>query len=410
LAEAPHAMRDRRFAVLWVGSTVSNAGTWMQQLAVPYALFKMTGSSVWVGAGAFVGLVPSVVVTPLVGAAGDRFDRRRVLIVIEVLVSLFAVGLAASWFAGVRSPLLVLIGGSAVSLLGNAGVPCWHAVMAEVVPQESIVSAVSMNSISVNFGKAVGPAVGGAVLAFAGPAWAFVVNAASNMGIVGGLLVLRVASTRDVQAASGIFSNIAAGARHVWGETHLRRALIVSASYASMVLPLQQLIVPLIETEHHRGAGTVGILTGAMGIGSLVAGLLLPRIVRPERVFVLISFLVVASGVEVVLIAIVPSIAVLLVLYLVHGATFTGVMSSLVSTFHFRSDPGFRARSISLYMVSFTVTGGISTLALSVIADWSGIVAPLIGSGFGLVLLGTWQYASLRTLGDTAQPVRRVAS
>lgn len=392
MGQPPHALRNGRFAVLWAGSTISNAGTAMQAIAVPYALFQMTGSAVWVGAAAFAGLAPSILVTPVGGAAADRFDARRVLIAIEVLISIFAILLGLTWVAGVRSPPLVLVCGSLVTVLGNASVPCWHGVMAEVVQAESIVSAVSMNSISVNFGKAVGPAIGGVVIAVSGPGWAFIGNALSNLALLLGLVMFHFSSHRDQAATGGVLANVASGARHVWAEPYLRLALKISAAFAALVLPVQHLIVPLIETEHDAGAGVVGILAGGMGLGSLVAGLLLPRFLRPDRVFVLISALIAASGVQVIVIAVVPWVPVLFVVYFLHGATFTGVMSSLVSTFHFRSEPSFRARAISLYMASFTVAAGVFTLAASLVANWLNIVVPLVACGISLVALGSWQY------------------
>src|SRR5438477_775517 len=185
------AFGHRNFILFWMGSLVSNVGTWMQNVTVPYVLlFVMDTSPIWVGIATVSQFLPSVVLSPYAGAFADRYSRKRVVIVSQVVQGVVAVVMWAAWVGGVRTPvtyvLLVGVGGIANGL----NLPAMQALVGETVPREDLLNAVTLTLGQFNAARAVGPALTGLVLAQWGPSWAFLVNAVSFVAVVAALMAM----------------------------------------------------------------------------------------------------------------------------------------------------------------------------------------------------------------------------
>src|SRR5215472_13756546 len=149
------ALKHRDFALFWGGALVSNIGTWMQNVTVPYVVFQITHSAGWVGFAAFASLAASL---------ADRIDRRRLLAWSQVVQGLLAMALWGAWIAHWRSPGL-LIGIITVNgAVFGCTMPSWQAFLTELVPREDLLNAITLNSAQFNAARAFGPAIGGLVL------------------------------------------------------------------------------------------------------------------------------------------------------------------------------------------------------------------------------------------------------
>ena len=192
LRHAVVAFHNRNFSLFWSGALISNIGTWMQNLTVPFALlYVMKTSSVWVGIATVSQFLPGVILGPVAGYIADHFDRRRVLLLSQVIQLLLALLLWAVWQSGLRSPLGFIAIVSLNGVVFGVTMATWQAFVTQLVPREELLNAITLNSAQFNGSRAFGPALAGLVLARWGPGAAFLANALSFVAVVVALLLVR---------------------------------------------------------------------------------------------------------------------------------------------------------------------------------------------------------------------------
>src|SRR5438105_5850050 len=181
------ALHHRDFALFWAGAFVSSIGMWMQNVTVPFLLHEATGSAGWVGLGAFAQFAPAMVVSPLGGSLADRYSRRTLLIWSQSAAMVMAFALWLSVRGGQIRPgvIVLLIGVSGV--VTGLGIPAWQSFVAELVPRESLLNAVTLNSAQFNASRAIGFMLGGLALYSVGPGLSFVANGLSFLAVLAAL-------------------------------------------------------------------------------------------------------------------------------------------------------------------------------------------------------------------------------
>ncbi|HEV3474273.1 MAG TPA: MFS transporter, partial [Actinomycetota bacterium] len=150
LRHAFRALRHRDFALFWSGALVSSIGMWMQSVTVPFVIHEATGSATWVGLSAFAQFAPVMVMSPLGGALADRHARRTILVWNQMVLLVLALALWLSVHGGVIRPglMVTLVGLSGI--VAGLGIPSWQSFVAELVPRESLLNAVTLNSAQFN--------------------------------------------------------------------------------------------------------------------------------------------------------------------------------------------------------------------------------------------------------------------
>ena len=272
LRDAAAAFRFRNFRLFWIGALLSNSGTWVQNLTVPYVVFQLTHSSTWVGIAAFSQLAPMAMMSPLGGTIADRLDRRRVLLVTQVAMGVVAIMMGGAWVTGVAS-VPVIIGLVAVGgVITGINAPAWQAFVSELVPRDALLNAVTLNSAQFNAARAFGPALGGLVLVTLGPGPAFFINAASYGAV---LVALALVATPKRPPVSTPRPPILSDARATIGYVQDRRGML--ACYVAVVAlglfgqPIFSLVIVFAEEVFQVGGLRYGLLSAALGIGSVIA-------------------------------------------------------------------------------------------------------------------------------------------
>lgn len=266
------AFRHRDYALFWVGAITSNTGGWLSNLTVPFVVYEMTRSALWVGLVAVFQFVPNIALGPWGGVLADRYDRRRVLLVTQTGMALSALLLWLVWISGVREPLVVM------SLVGLAGIfqgvnmPSWQSFVNDLVPRSDLDSAVALNSLQFNAARSLGPALAGLILATIGPSWALLLNALSFGAVLLALALLRVrrSSGRPVDPAP-VWRQFAAALRYIRGQPGIQMGLLVAIAVGLLVNPIFQFTVVFAGSVFHVGPWTLGLLNAALGVGALLA-------------------------------------------------------------------------------------------------------------------------------------------
>lgn len=264
------AFRHRDFRRFWLGALVSNSGTWLQNLTLPYVLLLITDQATWAGISAFASLFPSVLLAPVAGNVADRFDRRRVLIVGQTLSATAALGLWATYASGQREPAVIVAVAAIGGLINAFTIPAWQSFIPLLVPAEDLPSAITMNSLQFNTARAIGPAAGGAFIAAAGPSAAFFANAMSFAAVVVALLLIGSGDTNQQRERRPIIAGFGEALGYARGQPGILMGIGIAAIVAFLGFPVVTFVVVFAQQVYDVGPVGLGILSALLGLGAIL--------------------------------------------------------------------------------------------------------------------------------------------
>jgi MFS family permease len=267
------AFRSREFATFWSAGLISNTGTWMQTVTVPYVVDQLTHSTALVGVSAFCAFFPAVLVGPLAGSLADRYDRRAVLIWAQVVMMTMATTLWLLWSTGTATTILILVAVVISGLGTGITTAAWQSFVPQLVPRSALLSAVRVNSMQFTGARAFGPALAGLVLATLGPSYAFGLNALSFLVVIGALMMITPRPFPVAESHGNVARHFREGMRYVRERQVLVVALLMVMLIALLGVSMVQLIEPFARHVLDVGPGVYGILTGGYGAGAVVGGL-----------------------------------------------------------------------------------------------------------------------------------------
>ena len=402
-------LRHRDFALLWSSSLVSNIGTWMQTVAVGALVTEQTGKAGWTALVAVAAFLPLGLLSPVGGAIADRTDRRRWLLVGNLVETALTGGLAVLSATGRASPgvvtFLVFLGGCMAALL----FPVQQALVPDLVPRDEVLAASSLGMAHYNLGRVVGPALAAVIVSLGSFTLAFAVNAASFLAVVAALLVLRV-PPREPAPPERLGRAISDGARVAWREPACRSAILLISLAAFLLSPFIALIPAKAALVSTGGAETTAAVTGALttaqGVGAVAGALLVAPLADRfgRRRVVVASLLTTAAGLCVYALA--PSVATSVAALGLVGLLYIGVLTGLSTVVLVRAPEAYRARVSSLFFVALGTVYPLGALVQGVVADRVGLADATIGGALLLAAVVTWvrvaRPAFLATLDDRA--------
>src|SRR5438105_12836874 len=261
------------FRSLWVAAVISYTGTWMQNVGAGWLMTQLTMSPFKVGLVQAATTLPVFLVILPAGALADMVDRRRFLLITQAWMVVAAGLLGIFTLLGSITPWILLLFTFVLGLGAVMNDPAWQAITPEVVCHENHAPAVALNSVGFNVARAIGPALGGLVIASTSSGVAFLLNAASFFGVIFFLYRWKRPSFEHLETGR-VGDALLAGLRYVRGAAVVRSVLIrtVAFSLAASSLPA---LLPIIAQPH--GATGYGFLLGSFGFGALAGATVLPR-------------------------------------------------------------------------------------------------------------------------------------
>lgn len=378
MSEAVAPLKVPAFRALWLAAMFSSLGTFFQAVAGSWLMLELTGSATWVGLMVASNLAPTLFLAVLAGAVADLVDRTKVMIAAQSLSGLAAASMAVFSALDAMTPGLLL----GLGLLLGVGVafnlPAWQSFVPDLVPRGMVASAVALNSVAFNVARAIGPALGGVVLATLGAQFAFGINALSYLGVVGVLVVLgrKVVVAGDPDTHS-VTEAMALGLRFARFTMPFRRVLLIAGLFATTSAVVQS-VLPTRTTELGGEEWTYGILLGSMGFGALIGAFTRPRFVGslgPKAIPTSMTIF----GVFGVVLGLAPSVPVAIGALMVIGMCWVWTLTTLNATAQLMAPGWVRGRAMSLYALA---NAGIMPVGSAV----SGVVADLVGAGTANVI------------------------
>ncbi len=391
MRRALRAFRHRNFAILWTGAIFSSSGTWVQNLTVPFVIFELTNSAFWVGAATFSQFIPSMALGPLAGSIADRYDRRRVLLFTQSAMAVVALTLWAAWASGVRSLALILVLVMASGVIGGLNIPSWQSFVNDLVPREDLLSAVTLNSLQFNAARAIGPAIGGILLAVSGPTLAFFVNGVSYAFVIVALSLVRSNQVRRTVPPSGsVFGQFARAVRYTRTQPGIVVGIAIAVLVGALGNPVQQFTVVFASEIYDVGPLGLAILNVAIGSGAVLSFFVLGGRddVLSKATMVRWSFL--AYGIAVVAFALSPTFWMGVVSLMVVGGGFLTVVSTSNTAVQTIVADHIRGRVMAFRIMAFTGSFPLGALLQGWLADHIGVQATVAGAGMILVAAAVW--------------------
>jgi MFS family permease len=355
-------LREPVYRRLWLAQVVSNLGTWMQTVGAQWVVVSASGSAVLVSLVQTASTLPVVLLAAPAGVLADVLDRRRVLVTVQSSMVVVAALLATLTFLGdVNAP--VMLGFTFLLGIGAAFVgPAWQAIQPDLVPRTQLPQAAALGAVNMNLARAVGPALGGLLVAAAGAGWVFALNAVSFVVVAMAVSSWRRQVQPDPVGREPLVAALRSGARFVRYAPAMRRVLSRCLLFVPAASCLWALL-PVVATDLlGLGSGGYGLLLGALGIGAVAGAVVLPRI-RTRLGSEPVTFALFLLYAAVLVVVALTSSAVLTAAVLtLAGASWLGVLSTLNATAQ-QVLPGWvRARALSYYLVVFMAgqaAGGI---------------------------------------------------
>ncbi len=382
------ALRAPLFRRYSAGVLLSLIGNWVEAAAYGYVVLLLGGSAATLGLIGFLNTIPNLIFALPAGALADRYDRRKLLLIFQSLNMALAAALAVTWATGTLTVgllgVLAVLGG----ILGTLSFAPFQAMLSTTVPKRDLESAVAINSLSLQVARFVGPAIAGFLLAAAGPTWVFGVNAVSFVAVLGTLAFLP--GSRPVRrAAAKSGGAISEAFRYIFGQRSLAAMMglmLVAGLFGTP--PVAFMIPAIVRYNLHAGAGTLGAIMAAIGLGSLLGSIALLRLsTRPNKGEpLLVGFIVTGAA----LAGIGASTNAWLSLALafvggVAGVVFVGLSTVVVQAM---STDEIRARALAIWAAAFVgmlpfgalLTGGLAAVIGPGGAVFVDGVAVLVGA------------------------------
>jgi len=368
---------------LFIASFVSNIGTWMQSVAAQWFLVEKHSSDVIVALVQTASLGPTLVFVLFAGVLADLFDRRRLLIVLQTYAVLVAVALAVLTYLGRVGPTSLLMFTVAIGCASALTAPAWQAIQPEVVPREQIVAVSTLGSVSGNAARAIGPAIGGVILALAGPAAVFAINAISYAGIIVALLVGQRPKQIAPLEREHFGQAIITGLLFVSNAPNFRRILLHAALFLFPASALLALLPVVAAHRWHLGAGGYGAAVGAVGLGAVLAVTIAGVIRLKLSDNLQLAASAAAYGLAMLAVAWLPFAAAIPFL-VISGMAWLITLTTLNAAAQLSLPRWVRARGLSVYLLVATGSQAIGSYVWGALATRAGLDVALLGSAVAL--------------------------
>jgi MFS family permease len=270
------AWKHRNFRLFCFGQGISLIGTWMQQLAMIWLVYRLSHSAFLLGAVGFCSQIPAFFLAPVAGVFTDRWNLHRTIIATQCLSMLQALILAALSLSGLVAIWHVLALSVCLGLVNAFDIPGRQAFLIQMVEgRAGLASAIGLNSSMFNAARLVGPAVAGFLIEIVGEGYCFLLNALSYIAVLAALLAMRLGPRAPGKPPRHVLIELREGFRYAFGFPPIREILALLAVVNLTVMPLTVLLPVFATSVLHGGPRTLGLLTGAMGLGALVGALIL---------------------------------------------------------------------------------------------------------------------------------------
>ena len=401
------ALRYRNYRLFFGGQIVSLAGSWITTTATSWLVYRLTGSAVLLGLVGFAGQFPAFLLGPFAGILVDRWDRRRLLVVTQVLSMIQSFVLAALTLSGRITVEWILVLNAVQGVVNALDMPGRQAFISTMIEnKEDLSNAIALNSSMVNVARLLGPSIAGVVIAATNEGWCFLIDGVSYVGVIAALIAMRVAP-RAVRSGPrpGAWQQFVEGWRYAFGFRPIRSIILLLALVSLVGVPYSVLMPIFAATVFHGGPHTLGLLMGASGFGALAGALWLATrrsVIGLGRIIVVASA---AFGAGLIGFSFSSSLTIAIPCLVVAGCGFIVQMASSNTIIQTIVDEDKRGRVMSFYMMAFLGTVPFGSLIAGWMSSWFGAPSTLRLGGACCLAGAIWFARELPIIRIAVRPI-----
>lgn len=368
------ALSSRNYRLFFFGQGVSLIGTWMQQIAMSWLVYRLTNSPFLLGVVGFSGQIPAFLMAPFAGVLADRWNRHRIIILTQTLAMLQALALGILTITG-KIDVAHIIGLAVFLGLVNAvDMPTRQSFVVEMIERkEDLGNAIALNSSLFNSARLIGPSVAGALLPILHEGPCFLLNAASYLAVIIALLAMRVTPKPALHSDGDAMQRMREGFRYALGFMPIRTILLLLAIVSLVGTPYTVLMPVFAKDVLHGNERTLGLLMSATGVGALIGAVYLASRSSVLGLGRTIALAVTTFGVGLILFSLTRELWMSLALILVVGLGGILQMASSNTILQTIVDEDKRGRVMSIYTMAFVGTAPVGSLLAGTLASHFGV-------------------------------------
>ena len=382
------ALHYRNYRLFFGGQGISMIGTWMQQIAMSWLVYRLSGSALLLGVVAFSSQIPIFLFASIAGVYADRWNRHRILIVTQILAMVQALILAFLTLTYVIHVWHIIVLSVFLGMINAFDMPTRQSFVIELIEKpEDLGNAIALNSFMFNGARLVGPAVAGVLIGILGEGVCFLMNGISFLGIVFALIAIKVpAKKKVVKASRRIWQDLREGYAYAFGFAPIR-FILLQLSLASFMGMSYTVLMPIFAKDIlHGGPHTLGFLMAASGIGALTGAIYLAS---RQTILGLVRFIAYASaifGVGLIIFALSQVFLLSVLMMFVTGFGMIVQMASSNTILQSIVEDDKRGRVMSIYATAFIGMAPLGNLFAGTLASWIGAPNTIILSGMACIM------------------------
>jgi len=384
------ALRHRNFQLFFSGQLISLVGTWMQNVAQAWLVYRLTGSSLLLGAAGFASQFPVFLTAPIGGIVADRLNRQRIVIATQVASMILAFVLALLTLSHMVKVWHIFVLAALLGVVNAFDIPGRQSFLVDMVGKEDLMNAIALNSSMFNGARVIGPAIAGILVAKIGEGWCFFANGVSYIAVIIGLFMIRVQFPARLAAQASPMAHMAEGFRFVRNTGPIRALLLLLGLVSLVAMPYTVLMPVFADRILHGGAQALGILMGATGVGALLGALTLAAKTGIRGLGRWVAFACAGFGLSLILFAFSQNLWLSTVLLLPVGFCMMLQMSSSNTLIQAMVPDHLRGRVMAVYTMMFMGMAPFGSFFAGALADRLGApitvsigaVAALVGAAW----------------------------
>jgi len=383
------AFQYHDFRLLWVGAFTSSTGTWMQEIAQNWLVLEITKSPFLLGLDAFLGDIPIFLFSLVGGVIADRMDRRKLLLISQVVQMISALTLA-TLIATQRIQIWhILLSSFVVGTAQSFGGPAYSALVPSLVEKEDLPNAIALNSIQFSLARVIGPVLGGLALNYVGSAWCFGLNSLSFVAVMISLMRLHI-NFKPPHTGDSILTGMKQGIGFIRKQGAMETLILIAFCMTALAFPMITFLPVFAKTVFHGNAMTYTLFLASSGLGSITGALTVASLGNIHNKGRIALAMLMAMGAGITGFSLSHSIATSCVLLFISGAVMMCAFAMIASLVQLITPNEMRGRVMSVYNVAFR--GGVPFGSIT--TGWLVPIftAPTVLSVNGLVLVSLGAY------------------
>jgi len=376
------SLQYKNYRYFFYGQSISLIGTWMQRIATPWLVYKVTGSVYLLGVVGFAGQIPTFLMAPFAGVIVDRFNRYKILVLTQVLAMIQALILAYLVLTNAIQVWEIVLLSISLGIINAFDVPARQSLVIDMIDKrEDLGNAIALNSSMVSSARVLGPSIAGILVALTGEGTCFLLNAISYVFVIVFLLLRKIKPRKIAPQNSDVLEGFIEGVKYTFGFMPMRYIILLLALISFMGMPYTVLMPVFAKNILHGGSHTFGFLMGAAGIGALCGSLYMAARKNVIGLSRIIAWSSAVFGFGLCVFSFSNYFLLSICIMVFVGLGFTLQMASCNTLLQTIVDDDKRGRVMSLYAMAFMGTAPFGSY-------FAGAMASRIGAPFTLLFGG----------------------